>query len=711
MTRTMRPIILGGGSVVLENYLPALRRLGWLDGAIVIEKSAASRDAIARAFPAVDCRDEDYAAALDALPARDPASPEFVLVALPNQFHVEAAHHALARDRDVLCEKPLALKAMPCTTLREAAAARGRMLKIAMSRRYLPTLMLAHAMVTGRELGAVRAITIEDRTPFLWKPRSFAFFAPEAGGVLADMGVHYLDFIDHLVGPLTPVAYADDAKGGIESSLTYTLRAGDVAVSLRLSRIEEAGAWISIVCERGVIRIDKADEAAILVTPAGGRARRVSIAQPFDDPTWPDDFHGGFSQMLADFARATAGETTPIADVAAAERAAGLIEWAYARRPSPRPRRGDTVLVTGATGFIGGHLVERLSAGDCAIRVAARSPGKCANVARFPVTITPTDLLDRDSVARAVKGVRFVHHLAYGNDGADPARITIEGTKNIVEASIAAGVECVVVLSTMYVFGFPEGDKPVDESFPYKPYGGIYGESKMAMERWCLERAKASGKTRIVVLNPTCVFGPGGGAYTTLPPGLAKLGRFCWVDHGAGACNYIYVDNLVDAILAAAKTPAAHGERFILNDGVTTWRTLVEPMLGALGPAVPSYSPEELARLPRHGGPFRLRDLAAAALNAPDVRNVAKRSGLVRRAFALKTKLTADPDAPAFSGRPAAAPAPQYPPDWLGPLYGSARTAFSADKARRVLGWTPAIDLAAAREATVRWLADTGRLP
>ncbi len=186
-------------------------------------------------------------------------------------------------------------------------------------------------------------------------------------------------------------------------------------------------------------------------------------------------------------------------------------------------------------------------------------------------------LLDKDSVRRAVGGARTVYHLAVGRDGADAARITVDGTKNVVEAAIEAGAEFVVVLSTMYVFGFPDTDRPVDESFPYRPYGGEYARSKMAMERWCLAKARTSLPTRIVILTPTCVFGPEGAAYSSLPVELARKRQFCWVDDGRGLCNYTYVENLVDAIIAAARVPEAHGNRFIITDGHVSWRELLSP--------------------------------------------------------------------------------------------------------------------------------------
>ena len=263
----------------------------------------------------------------------------------------------------------------------------------------------------------------------------------------------------------------------------------------------------------------------------------------------------------------------------------------------------------------------------------------------------------------------------------------------MVEAAIAKGAECVVVLSTMYVFGFPEGERPVDETFPYRPYGGVYGESKAQMERWCLERARTSGSTRIVVVNPTCVYGPDGGAYSAMPVDMAREGRFCWISEGVGACNYTYVENVVDALLAAAATPAAHGERFIVNDGTTTWRGLLEPMLAPLGQDIPSYTPAELDALPRFGGPFRWRDLAQAAISSERVRDVAKRSRSVRRLFDQAGRRAAQRGQAEhlFTYRPAdAAAAGRLPAGMAGrALQSAAQTRFSAQKAERVFGWRP----------------------
>jgi nucleoside-diphosphate-sugar epimerase len=309
--------------------------------------------------------------------------------------------------------------------------------------------------------------------------------------------------------------------------------------------------------------------------------------------------------------------------------------------------------------------------------------------------------------------MRTVFHLAYGRDGADTSAATIEGTKNVVEAAIAAGVESIVVLSTMYVFGFPSGQAAVDESFPYRPYGGEYGESKANMERWCLKRAQTSGKTRLVVLNPTCVFGPGGAAYTRLPVQLARLGQFCWIDSGSGLCNFTYVENVVDAMLAAAAKTDAHGQRFILSDGALPWRDFLGPLVAPLGVNIPNYSVDEFKALPRSSLPFRMKDLISAVLGSREFRDVAKRSWIVRKALVSmgderRARYSRAPSAASQSASALNTAESAPPPEWLLDLYPPLRTIFSADKARRVLGWQPATQYETAREKTVQWLADAG---
>ena len=377
--------------------------------------------------------------------------------------------------------------------------------------------------------------------------------------------------------------------------------------------------------------------------------------------------------------------------------------------------RGAHWLITGATGFIGGHLLDHLhSQEQGAIRVIARSPASYANVARYPVELAPADLLVKDQIERAVAGARIVFHLAYGRDGPDRSRVTVEGTKNVVNAAIAAGAEAIVILSTMYVFGFPRDVEIVDESCPYRSYGGEYGRSKAKMEQWCLERARNSGNTRIVVLNPTCVFGPRGGAYTTLPIQLAHRRQFCWVDGGKGLCNYTYVANLVDALLLASENRELNGVRFIINDGWMSWREFFDPFLEELAIDVPNYARADLDRLWRSGPSFSLRELVRAIKSSPQVREVVKRSAVLKSAFATANRhglgvfFAAGRAQPISIGRAGTNGSADRPPLWLPELFPANAVRFSAKRAQDHLEWHPRVSLDKAREKTLKWLRDAG---
>ena len=201
-------IILGGGAVVAEDYLPALAIMGRLDAVTVVEANPVAIAALRRRFPEVNYEVSGYSSALDDGNAESGTSA--AVIALPNALHVAASRIALERGFHVLCEKPLALRAADCALLGDLAASRQRLLKVAMSRRYLPSLMAVTELLSSGELGVPLRIEVLDCAPFLWRPQTFSFFEPAAGGILADMGVHYLDYLSTLVGPLEPVAYEDD---------------------------------------------------------------------------------------------------------------------------------------------------------------------------------------------------------------------------------------------------------------------------------------------------------------------------------------------------------------------------------------------------------------------------------------------------------------------------------------------------------------------
>jgi nucleoside-diphosphate-sugar epimerase len=570
-------------------------------------------------------------------------------------------------------------------------------------------------------IGSIIAVEVEDGARYAWTPVTSAAFDHENGGVLADMGVHYLDLVEHLVGRLKPRTYRDDYAGGVEANACIELETETgIPVRIALSRTRELNNRLVLRGTRGVLTAFNNQFASCLCNSNTGLQSRLTAEQPFVG-NWPPTLVSCFAQKISNFLTAVRERGAP--DISAREVASTIanIEWAYAQRrpqltvslftarsgarPALPPGRA---IVTGGTGFIGSHLVGRLTElGFEEISVPIRRIRTSAEVARYPVSLEHVNLLDGGCVRDAVEGARWVFHFAYGRDGPDSDRVTVDGTRNVVEAAIAARSECVVVLSTIYVFG--DSDNLVDERHPYRPKGGRYGTDKAAMERWCLARSATSSTTRIVILNPSCVFGPGGHTYIELPHQLAKMGAFCWIEGGRGIANFCFVDNLVDAILLAAVTAKAQGQRFIINDGSCTWREFLAPFVGGTPDRWQSLTACKLsdlhrAALPRWSEALRavvadrcLRDVLKARMPTSAVIALARRicpEFLKRVVSASTPELVSAEPMPPF----------KLPPIWLSDLFGPTRTRFSSAQAAAVLGWRPAVKLTQAQDITARWL-------
>ena len=175
------------------------------------------------------------------------------------------------------------------------------------------------------------------------------------------------------------------------------------------------------------------------------------------------------------------------------------------------------VLVTGATGFIGGNLARELCARGWPVRALIR-PGSrrltIENTGAEPVT---GDILDRDSVLRAAQGCQAVFHCAaaytfWAKDPQSVWRANVDGTVNVVQCAAAAGVERIVYTSTVSTIGIPDRGLG-DEATPLHPAAlhGHYKRSKLAAEQQALRLAQpppVGENAPVVVVNPTAPVGP-----------------------------------------------------------------------------------------------------------------------------------------------------------------------------------------------------------
>jgi len=235
------------------------------------------------------------------------------------------------------------------------------------------------------------------------------------------------------------------------------------------------------------------------------------------------------------------------------------------------------VLVTGATGFLGGALVESLLAhGETDLVVTARAGASRARLeaaaARHPkarIEYLPVNLVSRDDAARAVRDADVVYHLAASLRGA-PADMflnTVVATKNLLEA-VGRKPARVVLVSSFSVYGvaaLPRG-AVVDEQTPLETRPDkrdLYAHVKLRQEALGWELA-AKRKFELVVLRPGVIYGPGGSAFSTRV-GLNLAGLFLSLG-GRNLLPLSYVDNCADAIVVAGQARQAAGQVYNLHD-------------------------------------------------------------------------------------------------------------------------------------------------
>lgn len=371
------------------------------------------------------------------------------------------------------------------------------------------------------------------------------------------------------------------------------------------------------------------------------------------------------------------------------------------------------VLVTGATGFIGGRFAELAVRREWEVVGFVRTWSRAARLARLPVDIVQGDVLDKDSLIRAMEGCDAVVHCAVDNSKAGKAHrdIGVRGTRNVMEAAAASGVRSVVHISSAAVFGYsPTGH--IDETTPVTHQGDYYCDGKIDAEQEALDAARSG--VPVAILRPTIVYGPFG-AYSRDIVELHRHGRLKLVDGATGTCNALYVDNLVDAIFATIATPAAIGEIIHVSDAeVVTWAHYLETHAQAAGPPGPLPS-ITLEQLKADRAAEKVSPLLATIRLAGDPR-VRRRARRVRAIDAIAkflmrvarfilpsaalTRLGAMIEGDnSHEHRPAALDVGEE-------LMISAfqDVTYGIDKARHLLGYDPKIDFAEGMHRTGEWI-------
>jgi nucleoside-diphosphate-sugar epimerase len=326
-------------------------------------------------------------------------------------------------------------------------------------------------------------------------------------------------------------------------------------------------------------------------------------------------------------------------------------------------------LVTGATGFLGPHLVEALVKRGRRVRCAVREPARGDDLRALGAEVLGVDLLDGAAVGGAMAGVERVFHLAGGGKVSATTEAGLESLRranvaplrSIVAAAREHRVQRVVHFSSISAMGIQVGTL-LDEDAPCRPQTP-HEIAKLESEQVARE-AWEGGRLPIVVLRPAQIYGPGD-VRSEIPVlvRLARRGLVPLFGMGRGRLPWVYVSDVVDATLAAAERPEAIGRTYIVSDAESyRFADIVRAIARGLG---------------RRRGGFPVPDtIARPAIGA--VERIARRVGR---------------DPPFTLHR-------------LASISGDRR--LSIDRARHELGYAPRVGLDEGMLESVRWYTARG---
>ena len=634
MVASPRLAIIGCGVAAETRMAEGLRRAGWAP-AVLVDETPERLDRVGRKLGLTNAvKTPDWRSALNAFDA--------ALVTGPLASHGPIGTALVEAGKHVFIDAPLAATQAEGEAMIAAARGKGIVVSAGTYRRGLHVARWTKALLDSKTLGDIKRFDLREDTLHSCDRDADPLLRPNlAAGVLADPGAGVLDLLQWWLGDLVSLDYADDKQSGVAANcvLKATLASGasgqiELSHARRLrntARIEGTLGFVEVHLWKNEVVAGSPNALAFQHEGVGPRAMK------------PQAFAQLYAAALADFrskiqsgaqsAHATADGLALAAlfERCLASRRALIHPWSVAQEVVKGLPQGAKVLVTGGTGSIGGSLVERLVQDYRAqVRCTVRDAGRIGRLSSFPVEIVPVDLGDAAGVSRAVAGVDYVFHCAY--DPNKPQR-NFGDLENMIQACTAHAVRRLVHTSTMAVYEpFPEG--AVSEQTPDGNRSNVYVDTKLKLEKMLFDAVKTRGLLASIV-QPAIVYGPYSTTWTTRPAVALMYGTVFLPDAGAGVCNPVYIDDLIDGMLLAAVTPAAVGERFILSGPqAVTWATFYNDMAKALGAKPPQFMSSE----PTPVGPNGLRKVLHTVSNPKRLVKAAINFGPAKRALRAVVK-------------------------------------------------------------------------
>lgn len=505
------------------------------------------------------------------------------IITLPNSLHHPVGMALLEAGVHVLCEKPLADTFQDAQEMVAAAETHSAKLCVNNTRRMFPSHQAIRKDLAEKKIGRIKKISYTEGSVFGWASATNFYVDPKLSskGILFDLGPHAIDTICWWLNePIELLEYCDDSFGGPESVINIVARSGDIDVEIFLNRLADLDSEYSIQGELGKINGKPVDWRDYKIKDNRGEKRQELKCEFKNYPAFVIPIVQNFFEVIK-------GNTMPLVEGKDVLPSIRLIDQCYSNRKrfslpwydqvkkkmNPDNRR---VLITGATGFVGGSIVEQFYlSGQRNVKAAVHSWSNAARIGRFPIDLVKMDLMDTSSIRSALEDVDEIIHCAKGD-----YEVTVDGTENLLSIAKEKDIKKIVYMSTADVYGDREGD--IDETAPLAYTGNEYNRMKIDAEKVCQSFIKEG--LPIIILRPSIIYGPFSRNWTVHFSKLLQERKIGVLEEiGEGICNLIYIDDLVSFIALCLENDNPIGEIYnvAINEKIT-WNQYLTDFNNAL---------------------------------------------------------------------------------------------------------------------------------